>query len=96
MMQERKKRGRKKKSLYENIQTFLCKMREKFPEGCNKSTVFIMASDGEKFSSLFGGDDDVMRYMIANVTLKDDEIRNVVSEGLLSSINLLTGSEYEV
>ena len=69
-------------------------MNKRFPKECEDgSTVFIVASDGNKVSSLFGGDDDTMRAMISFVTLKDDELRNIVGDGLLSTVTLLTPSD---
>lgn len=90
-MSEIKKRGRKKKTLYECVRTFLTQMSERYPDTSDleDSTVFIIASDGSKVSSLFGGDNDTMKAMISFVTFRDDELRDVVGEGLQSTINLL-------
>ena len=94
-MNETKRRGRKKKSLYECTRTFLQQMNRKFPDGCDcDSTVFIIASDGKHISSMFGGDDDTMKSMISYVTVKDDEVRNVVGEGLLSTIQLIKAAAH--
>lgn len=90
-MKEVKKRGRKKKSLYECVRTFLDQMNRRYPDGSDSdgSTVFIIASDGKKISSLFGGDDDTMAAMISYVTFNDDEVKTVVANGLLSTVTLL-------
>lgn len=78
----------KKLNLYDHIKMFLDDMNKQFPDGCDESTVFIIASNGKKISSLFGGDDSVMRDMISYVALKDDEIRNIVGDALLGVIDL--------
>lgn len=93
-MNETKRRGGKKKSLYECTKAFLEQMNRRFPDGCDKSTVFIIASDGKHISSLFGGDDDTMKSMISYITVKDDEVRNVVGEGLLSTIQLIKAAAH--
>lgn len=74
-------------SLFECTSLFAETMHERFPNGClDDSAIFLIATDGSKLSSLIDGNDDILRSLIANVAVRDKEVRNMIGDGLIAAM----------
>lgn len=82
--------GKEKISLYDCASLFGESMHEKFPNGCSDgSAIFLIATDGSRISSLIDGDDDLIRTMVAQVAYCDEELRNLIGNGLVAAVQEL-------
>ncbi len=76
-------------SLYECASLFAETMNGKFPQGCPEgSAIFFAVTDGDKVTSIINGDDDLIRNLIAYLAMNDEELRNIIGDGLVAAINV--------
>lgn len=78
-----------KLGLYECTSLFIDAMSNKFPDTSQDSAVFIAVTDGKKMSSWINGDDNLIRKLLAQVAITDEEIRNIIGDSLVAAIQNL-------
>ena len=75
-----------KVSIYDCASMFAETMNNKYPEGDNGSALLLVTSDGDRLSCYIGGDDDLIRKMIAQITVEDKELRGLIGDGLIAGV----------
>lgn len=76
----------KKVTLYDCAKLFIETMDEKFPDTCEDSAIFLIATDGNKVSGMFNGTEDFVRDMIAYYLVQDKDLRDIVRDALIAAI----------
>lgn len=83
-------------SLYDCATLFAESMHEKFPGGCPKGTATLLIStNGKKMAYLLEGPDSLAVHMISQLCVMDEEVRNVLGEGLVNAINHLKNEKHD-
>ena len=74
--------NKKEMSLYDCSALFAESMHEKFPNGCEGTAIFLVATDGKKVSSLVEGSDILISQMIAHLAHTDGELKDLITESI--------------
>lgn len=79
----------KKLTLYDCATLFIESMPEKFPKGDNSSAILMLATNGKKLAYLMEGPDELVSHMVSQLSIVDEEARNVIGEGIVKALNHL-------
>lgn len=74
--------------LYQCASLFAESMNDRFPNGCAKgSAIFMVASNGDKVTSIIDGKDPLIGQMLANVAAGDVELAELIGNSMVAAIN---------
>lgn len=84
--------GDKKKTLtlYECTKMFIETMDNDFPDACENSGVFLVATDGKKVSAMFNGNDELITDVIVHYIIYDKTIRDILDHAFDKALRYLT------
>jgi hypothetical protein len=91
-MEEEKKQ---KPTMYECAKLFIETMDHMFPDANEDSAVFLLATDGKKVSSMFNGDDSLIRQTLSYFIVNDEDIKNIVGNSLVAAYRYLNNQKEE-
>ena len=76
-----------KVNLYDCGSLFAETMHGRFPDGCPEgSAISFAVTDGSRMSSIIDGEDNLVKDIISNLCLDDEEVMGIVGDGLLAAM----------
>ena len=75
--------------MYECAKLFIETMDHMFPDASEDSAVLLLATDGKRVSSMFNGDDSLIRETLSYFIVKDEEIKSIVGDSFVSALRHL-------
>ena len=78
----------KKVSLYDCTRLFIEALNNRFPDTVEDSAIVLMVTDGKKTSAVFNGSDELMKDLIAYHIFKDEDVKNIIIDGLMTASGL--------
>lgn len=79
----------KKLTLYDCATLFIETMDDKYPDACEDSAVFLVASNGQKVSGMFNGADDLVCQTLTHYIVKDSGVRSIITSALITAMQYL-------
>lgn len=76
-------------TMYDCVKLFIETMDKKYPDASEDSVAFLVATDGNRISSMINGDDELIRNALCYLIIKDDGVKSIIADSLVAAFDHL-------